>query len=427
MKSNGLRWFKLSVILGFPLLGLLYAYQFTGQERELVVPFHSFKAPSAQVSVGGEPSRTQGLSFQTPVTIVNFWATWCPPCVEEFPAMVELQRQLEGKGVQIVFVSVNEKWADVEQFLKVNSIKLTEGRLFWDPLKTTAAAWGSTKFPETYVVRRDGWVVEKVIGLQQWTRPVVIKYFLDLGEKFKSLPLKASLDNLNFLSLPQAWAADSKSSETIAPEPLLHEQDQKTLTTMRTNIETATQNLQKAEAALREEDRNLKEQKVVHDRKKKEQLDSESDLEKIETKSKEIKTALNKTEESLRTEEREKKKIEGLIKDIQARIADLQRRIEESKDQLNQGNKSLNTRVQTLETLEKAKESSEEEMKVLQSKVERAKVLVGEKRQATLEASKEIDSRERRIREIRNQVALAEETLKKQKLMLEEFEKLLKH
>ena len=129
----------------------------------------------------------------------------------------------------------------------------------------------------------------------------------------------------------------------------------------------------------------------------------------------------------MRTEEREKKKIEGLIKDIQARIADLQRRIEESKDQLNQGNKSLNTRVQTLETLEKAKESSEEEMKVLQSKVERAKVLVGEKRQATLEASKEIDSRERRIREIRNQVALAEETLKKQKLMLEEFEKLLKH
>lgn len=103
--------------------------------------------------------------------------------------MIELQRLLEEKGVEILFVSVDEDWAKVQPFLAQNRIDLAPGRLFWDPGAKASKAWGSEKFPETYVVRRDGWVVEKIIGAQQWTRPVVVTYFEELGKKFAGMGL----------------------------------------------------------------------------------------------------------------------------------------------------------------------------------------------------------------------------------------------
>lgn len=189
-----LRVFKLLVIVGFPFFGFLYAYQFTNQPREVVVPFHPFRAPPEPVKAAGddlakEPGVLGTIPFKAPVTVVNFWATWCPPCQEEFPAMMEMQRQLDGKGVELIFVSIDQDWAAVPRFLTQNHIDLAPGRLFWDPQKLASAKWGSEKFPETYVVRRDGWVVEKIIGAQQWTRPAVIRYFEELAVKFARVGL----------------------------------------------------------------------------------------------------------------------------------------------------------------------------------------------------------------------------------------------
>jgi len=189
-----LRIFKLLVIVGLPVFGVVYAYQFTNQPREIIVPFRPFRAPQAAVKaaetdVRSLPSKAGPLPLREPVTIVNFWATWCPPCQEEFPAMMELQRLLEGKGVEILFVSVDDDWKAVPPFLAQNRLDLGQGRLFWDAGKLASKEWGSEKFPETYVVRRDGWVVEKIIGAQQWTRPVVVKYFEGLGEKFARVGL----------------------------------------------------------------------------------------------------------------------------------------------------------------------------------------------------------------------------------------------
>jgi cytochrome c biogenesis protein CcmG/thiol:disulfide interchange protein DsbE len=189
-RSIALKIFKAFVIFGFPLFGILYFYQFTGQDRDVAVPFQVFRVPEKKVLTG--EGKEAELLFAKPVTIVSFWATWCPPCVEEFPAMVELQRQLEDKGVEILFVSVDDSWAAVQSFMMNNRIEVKPGRLFWDRDKKIAATWGSTKFPETYVVRRDGWVVEKVIGAQQWTLPRVLSYFEDLGRRFEKISLQAS-------------------------------------------------------------------------------------------------------------------------------------------------------------------------------------------------------------------------------------------
>jgi thiol-disulfide isomerase/thioredoxin len=190
---NLLRWVKLVVLLGVPLLAALYAYQFTGQAREEIVPFKPFKMDSvelyspAPLQAAEATRKPVQLPLRAPVTLVNIWATWCPPCVEEFPAMLELQRRLEDSGLEIVFVSIDENWADVDAFFKKHGLEVKAGRLFWDPERKLAAHWGTEKFPESYVIRPDGWVVERIVGLQQWTRPVVIEYFEKLSQKFKSL------------------------------------------------------------------------------------------------------------------------------------------------------------------------------------------------------------------------------------------------
>jgi thiol-disulfide isomerase/thioredoxin len=183
-----LRFSKLAVMLLIPLLGFLYAYQFTGQSREIVVPFKPFLAPTEFVrSPGGNVASSKLEKVDAKLMVVNFWATWCPPCVEEFPAMLELQRLLEPHGVEIIFVSIDERWEDVEAFQKLHNVQVKAGNLVWDPERKVATAWGSERFPETYVVRPDGWVVERIVGAQQWTRPVVLGYFEDLAKKFAGL------------------------------------------------------------------------------------------------------------------------------------------------------------------------------------------------------------------------------------------------
>jgi thiol-disulfide isomerase/thioredoxin len=190
---NALRWSKLIVLLVVPLLAVLYAYQFTGQLREDIVPFKPFKIDFAEVldpySVpsGERPSKAIVLPYKAPVTLVNIWATWCPPCVEEFPAMLELQRRLEQAGLEILFVSIDENWVDVENFFKKHGLEVQKGRLFWDPERKFATHWGTDKFPESYVLRPDGWAVERIVGLQQWTRPAVVEYFENLAKKFAPL------------------------------------------------------------------------------------------------------------------------------------------------------------------------------------------------------------------------------------------------
>jgi cytochrome c biogenesis protein CcmG/thiol:disulfide interchange protein DsbE len=182
-----LRLSKLLTMILVPVFGALYVYQFSNQSREVVRPFEPVKALALNVRAANGSELTSKIPLSSPVTLVNFWATNCPPCVEEFPSMLELQRLLGPQGLKIVFVSVDENWADVEAFMTRFSIRVPDGQLFWDPKKEVSSQWGSEKFPETYVVRSDTWIVEKIIGQQDWTRPAVMSYFKDLLAKFADL------------------------------------------------------------------------------------------------------------------------------------------------------------------------------------------------------------------------------------------------
>lgn len=103
------------------------------------------------------------------VVLVHFWATWCPPCVEEMPKLEALSRALSGGGFEILAVSVDEGGAPaVGAFMKKQGLSFTA---LLDPERAVSGRYGTFKFPETYVVDRNGTVRYKVIGPLDWTAP----------------------------------------------------------------------------------------------------------------------------------------------------------------------------------------------------------------------------------------------------------------
>jgi len=108
------------------------------------------------------------------VVVLNFWATWCPPCVEETPSLIQLQKRLEPKGGTILGVSLDDDQNAYAEFLKNYHIDFPTYR---DPTKKSALDYGTVMYPETYVIDRNGHIDRKIIGPQDWTGPEMTAYF----------------------------------------------------------------------------------------------------------------------------------------------------------------------------------------------------------------------------------------------------------
>jgi len=104
--------------------------------------------------------------------LLNFWATWCPPCIEEMPSLVQLQKAM-GDKVTILAVSEDADDAAYKQFVRDHNIDLLTVR---DAKNAANALYGTFKFPETYVIDKDGVIRRKFIGAADWTNPEIIDY-----------------------------------------------------------------------------------------------------------------------------------------------------------------------------------------------------------------------------------------------------------
>jgi cytochrome c biogenesis protein CcmG/thiol:disulfide interchange protein DsbE len=115
--------------------------------------------------------------FHGQVVVLNFWATWCAPCVEEVPSLVEMQRRMKAKGVTVVAVSVDVNDGAYRQFVKDHNVNLLTVR---DPDQKSSALYGTHLFPETYVIDRNGVVRRKFIGAVDWTEPEITDFLSKL-------------------------------------------------------------------------------------------------------------------------------------------------------------------------------------------------------------------------------------------------------
>jgi len=111
--------------------------------------------------------------FRGKVVMIHFWATWCPPCVEELPTLASLYPELDGNDFEMLAVSVDEGGANtVRTFMRQNNLQVP---VLLNPDHSVASLYGTYKFPETYVVDRQGVVRYKVIGPRNWMDPETIQ------------------------------------------------------------------------------------------------------------------------------------------------------------------------------------------------------------------------------------------------------------
>jgi thiol-disulfide isomerase/thioredoxin len=120
----------------------------------------------------GKETRLSDLKGE--VVLVNFWATWCPPCREEIPSMAALNVLMSGKPFRMLAISIDEGGKDaVEAFFKQSKTSLPA---YLDNSGAIGKVYGITGVPETFVIDRKGVIIKKVVGPLDWNAPEVVKF-----------------------------------------------------------------------------------------------------------------------------------------------------------------------------------------------------------------------------------------------------------
>jgi peroxiredoxin len=149
--------------------GILWALLTGDATRDPIEPGRPAPAFALPV-LGGETS----LSLESQrgkVVLLNFWATWCKPCEDEMPAMETLYRALGSQDFELIAISVDDDRQAVEEF--TSRVGLTFPVLL-DPEKRVSDAYQSYRFPESYLIDREGVLIARYIGPRQWDAPAYV-------------------------------------------------------------------------------------------------------------------------------------------------------------------------------------------------------------------------------------------------------------
>src|ERR1043166_5871747 len=147
---RGLVWTALALAVSLLILFALPSY------RQGEASIAGKTAEDFALTIDGKP---QHLSdYRGKVVVLNFWASWCPPCVEEAPSLNRLQQHIAPLGGTILGVSVDEDPAAYNK-------------------SQIALGYGTSLIPETYVIDRHGKIARKLVSAQEWDSPEMLAYF----------------------------------------------------------------------------------------------------------------------------------------------------------------------------------------------------------------------------------------------------------
>ena len=131
--------------------------------------------PFELLDLEGRPHRLSDFAGQ--VVVLNFWATWCPPCVEEMPSLQRLQDLLGDDGLTVVAVSVDERYSDIPPFVTEHELRFL---VLHDLGKRVSRRYEIFQFPETWIIRRDGTLASHIVGARDWAAPGSLDIFRGL-------------------------------------------------------------------------------------------------------------------------------------------------------------------------------------------------------------------------------------------------------
>ena len=133
------------------------------------------RAEDFPMELDGKPVHFSNLRGK--VVVLNFWGTWCPPCVEETPSLVQMQQRLKDKGVVVLAVSTDADDAAYHRFIKQHNVDLVTVR---DANQQSNALYGTVMFPETWIIDRTGMVRRKFVGAVDWNTPEITEFLTRL-------------------------------------------------------------------------------------------------------------------------------------------------------------------------------------------------------------------------------------------------------
>jgi cytochrome c biogenesis protein CcmG/thiol:disulfide interchange protein DsbE len=130
-------------------------------------------APDFKVSDG--TSSVHLADYRGRVVLLNLWASWCGPCIEETPALVQLHH--ERPDIAILGISIDEDPGAYKRFLDQFHVDYTT---VLDPQQTVAKMYGTDGWPETYIIDRQGIIRRKVVGDPTWSNPEIRSFLKSL-------------------------------------------------------------------------------------------------------------------------------------------------------------------------------------------------------------------------------------------------------
>jgi thiol-disulfide isomerase/thioredoxin len=101
---------------------------------------------------------------------VNFWATWCPPCIDEVPGLESLAQSIENTDMRLLAVSVDDEWEPIRKFF----VKGTKIGVLLDKSHNVPKTFGTEQYPETYFIDAAGRVRYYFINKRNWSKPEAI-------------------------------------------------------------------------------------------------------------------------------------------------------------------------------------------------------------------------------------------------------------
>jgi cytochrome c biogenesis protein CcmG/thiol:disulfide interchange protein DsbE len=165
--NTGLKALLLALTLG--LLGIL------GWNMRDTTVHEGDRAPSFSIRTD-QGAQISPAEFGGKVLVLNFWATWCPPCVNETPSLSAFQRKFKDKGVVVLGISVDKNQEKYNRFRQRFHLAFETYR---DPQATISAEYGTFQYPETYVIK-DGRIVRKYVADQNWMSDDIDQYIQSL-------------------------------------------------------------------------------------------------------------------------------------------------------------------------------------------------------------------------------------------------------